>query len=108
MPTFRFHAIPKEKVFPIYMELIEELKQIFNVPEDYFKFELIESSFISNGKLGDGFPIIEVLAFKREDLVQDNAAKCVYKYMKKIGYNDSELYFIFPEKRYYYGNGQHY
>lgn len=108
MPTLRFHAVSSEKLLTVYNSLIKELKIIFQVPEDYFNIEIIKSEFISEGEIKDGFPLVEVCAFKREDNVQDEAAKCISAHLRTAGYHDSEVYFTFPEKRYYYGNGEHY
>lgn len=108
MPTFRFHAIDPEKLLTISSKLLDELKVIFDVPEDHFNFEVIHSSFINRDRIEAGFPIVEVFAFQRDNAIEDQAAVAVAKHLKRIGYDDSELFFIHLEPRHYYNNGQHY
>lgn len=108
MPTFRFHAIEAEKLMTMSSDLLDELIEIFQVPEDYFNFEIVHSSFINRNRLSAGFPIVEVLAFERDVEIEDRTAVAVSKYLKRIGFEDSELFFIHLKPRNYYNNGEHY
>lgn len=108
MPTLRFHAITTDRFFDISESLLRDLTTIYQVPEDYITFELIRSDFIQGGKLQEGFPLVEVVAFRRDNHIQDAVAKSVHQHLLKAGYPESELYFTYPEPRSYYGNGDHY
>ncbi|MGL4293745.1 MAG: DUF1904 family protein [Bacteroidales bacterium] len=108
MPTLRFHAVDAEKILPVSDSLLKELMRVYKLPADHFNLEIIPSQFIVNGSLKDGFPIVEVCAFQRTYDIQDEVAIIVYQHLKNAGYEDSELYFSYPNPRGYYGNGQHY
>ncbi|MGL5681503.1 MAG: DUF1904 family protein [Marinifilaceae bacterium] len=108
MPTLRFHAIDQDRLLKVSANLLDDLVHIVQVPEDYFNFEVIRSACIIRNQIGDGFPIVEILAFQRDIEVEDQMAKAVTKHLQRAGYPDSEVYFIHLEKRHYYNNGEHY
>lgn len=108
MPTLRFHAVPTEKLYSVSESLLRELMDIYQVPADHITLEVIDSRFIIEGKLSEGYPMIEVCAFKRPAEIQDAVAKSVHKHLLQAGFSESELYFVYPEPRDYYGNGNHY
>ncbi len=108
MPTLRFHAVDTEKLLPVSNSLLQQLTTIYEVPADYINIEVVHASFIVSGELQPGFPLVEVVAFKRPDAIQDAVAECVHLHLKQAGYPESELYFTYPEPRSYYGNGEHY
>ncbi|MEG1587480.1 MAG: DUF1904 family protein [Bacteroidales bacterium] len=108
MPTLRFHAVPTERLLPVSKSLLQELMLIYQVPADYFNIEVIKSDFIVEGEVKEGFPLVEVCAFKRPDEIQDAVARTIYLHLCQAGFQDSEVYFTYPDPRSYYGNGEHY
>ena len=108
MPTLRFHAISEKNLQSVAISLLNDLMNLYQVPADYINIEVIQSKFIVGGELNAGFPLVEVIAFKRPDAIQDAVAKTVYTHLLQAGYPESELYFTYPEPRSYYGNGEHY
>lgn len=108
MPTLRFHAIATDALLKVSQALLKELMEVYKLPADHFNLEVINSLFIVEGKIDEGFPLVEVCAFQRTYDIQDQVALIVHKYLKEAGYPDSELYFSYPNPRSYYGNGEHY
>lgn len=106
MPTLKFHGVDIKKVCSLSKVLISELATTFNVPEDHLSFEIIESTFIMNGEIIESYPVVEVMAFKRDDKVLDNAALIITNRLKEAGYDYSEVIYNFPEPRYYYCDGK--
>lgn len=108
MPTLRFHGTDSEKLAQVSSELHEQLSNIYAVPIDYITLEVIHSTFLFQGEEYKSYPLVEVIAFKRPDELEDKVAKTVHTALNKAGYKESELYFSYTEKRHYYGNGEHY
>lgn len=106
MPTLRFHGVDREKVCSLSKALIGELAVTFNVPEDYLCLEVIESCFVMNGEIIEGYPVVEIVAFKREDNILDAAALIVTNHLKEVGYDYCEVIYNFPIPRYYYCDGK--
>lgn len=108
MPTFRFHGTEPEKLFLVNKALHTELSTLYNVPSDHITIEIIHSLFLFLDSVTENYPLVEVIAFKRNTELEDQVAKCVHKYLAQAGYTESELYFNYVEPRNYYGNGEHY
>ena len=108
MPTLRFHAIDAETIRTISTEMVATLATLYDIPVDYFNLEIIQSQFIEQGEYVNGFPIIEVHAFKRDTALEDQFAKIVCSYLQQNGYPDIELYIIHLQARHYYNNGNSY
>lgn len=51
---------------------------------------------------------VDVLWFDRGQEIQDNVAKDITEYMKKIGYKEITVIFHSLQKHSYYENGEHY
>ncbi|MGL5228487.1 MAG: DUF1904 family protein [Bacteroidales bacterium] len=107
MPTFRFHGTDPEKLLQINKTLHQELSTLYNLPTDHITIEVIHSFFFSLDATTDSYPLIEVIAFKRESVIEDQVAQCVYRHLQSVGYPESELYFSYVEPRSYYCNGKH-
>ena len=107
MPMLRIKGIPQEEVIKESKELIDELVEIIECPRDYFTIELINNTFIFDGKVTAAPTIIEVAWFDRGQEVQDKAAIAITKYFKK----DREyldVVFQALEHKCYYENGEHF
>lgn len=108
MPTLRFHGTDPEKLASVSTDLHEKLCVLYSVPLDYITIEVIHSTFLFQGKKVKSYPLVEVIAFKRPDELEDMVAEAVHSALCHAGYNESELYFTYVEERHYYGNGEHY
>lgn len=108
MPTFRFHGTDVAKLAQVSSEMHKQLCELYAVPIDYITIEVIQSVFLHQGKEVKSYPLVEVLAFKRPDELEDKVAEVVHTALSKAGYEESELYFSYVEARHYYGNGEHY
>ncbi|MGL5318429.1 MAG: DUF1904 family protein [Bacteroidales bacterium] len=108
MPTLRFHGTDVQKLSRVSTKMHEQLCEIYAVPADYITIEVIHSTFLFQGKGFNSYPLVEVIAFKRPDTVEDNVAEVVHSALCEAGYSESELYFTYVEERHYYGNGEHY
>lgn len=108
MPTLRFHAVTMERLFPVSNSLLNDLMSIYKVPVDHINLEIIESKFIVEGKLTEGFPVVEISAFQRPYAMEDAVARSVSAHLVKAGYPESEVYFLHLSARSYYGNGSHF
>lgn len=108
MPTLRFHGTDAKKLAQVSTELHEKLSELYSVPVDYITIEVIHSTFLFQGKEFKSYPLVEVIAFKRPDELEDKVAEKVHAALCRAGYDESELYFTYVENRHYYGNGEHY
>ncbi|MGL4993605.1 MAG: DUF1904 family protein [Bacteroidales bacterium] len=108
MPTIRFHAVCPDKIGMNSAALIKEISQIYNLPQDHVSIEVVQSRFFDDNGESMGFPLVEVLAFKRPVKVEDQVAKAIYNSLLSVGYDDSECYFLYVEGRHYYANGEHF
>jgi hypothetical protein len=108
MPFLRIRAMEPKKICTISKGLVDELQQLLQCPRDYFQLEVTHSTFIRDGEIVDGNPIIEVSLFDRGQEVQDQAARIITKYIQSIGYNNVDVIFRALEKNRYYENGNHF
>ncbi|MGL5012687.1 MAG: DUF1904 family protein [Bacteroidales bacterium] len=108
MPTLRFHGVCPEKMGANSAVIIKEISQIYKVPEDHVTIEVVQSRFFDSNGESSSYPLVEILAFKRPIKLEDQVAKTVHNYLLSIGYDESELYFLYVEGRHYYGNGEHF
>lgn len=106
MPTLRFHSVDAERIFAVSTLLLEDLTSIFKLAADDIGIEIIESKFIENGQFTNSYPMVEVIAFKRDDAVLDAAARAINLRLKQIGYEYSEVFYSFPQPRFYYCDGE--
>ncbi|MGL5788020.1 MAG: DUF1904 family protein [Bacteroidales bacterium] len=108
MPTFRFHGTDAKRLALVSTDMHERLCELYKVPVDYITIEVIHSTFLLQGSEVKSYPLVEVVAFKRPDELEDSVAETVHTALCNAGYEESELYFKYMEERHYYGNGEHY
>lgn len=106
MPTLRFRAISKEKALQFAGQLTERLSIIFETPIDNISIELVDSIYIRDGKIDTApYPIVEIIAFRRSDTIENKAAAEITETLRKYGYEYSEVIYFHPEKKDYYCDG---
>jgi len=108
MPALKFKSIESTKLCNISKDLIDELQELIQCPRDYFSLEVVESSYIMDGKFVEGPSVIEVSWFDRGQECQDKVAKSITKYVKSIGYDSVDVIFYVLEESRYYENGEHF
>lgn len=108
MPQIRIRGIETEKVIEISKAMTDELEDIIKCPRNYFVIECIGSTFVMDGEITTGYPIIEISWFDRGQIVQDKVAQVVTKYIQYIGYINVDIIFKVLEESGYYENGVHF
>ena len=108
MPALKFKAIDSKAVCNISKPLVDELQGTIQCPRDYFTIEIVQSTYIFDGELVEGPPIVEVYWFDRGQEVQDRVAKIITKYVNSIGYKNLDVIFNKLEESNYYENGEHF
>lgn len=108
MPRMKVKGIKLEAVCNVSKELIDELEALLKCPRDYFSIEHINSTFVKDGKVVEGYPFIEVEWFDRGHEVQDKVAKIITKFFKNAGYENLDIIFTVLIEKSYYENGEHF
>lgn len=107
MPTLRFKAVPKETVLQFAERLTDSLAMIFETPQDNISIEIAQSMYIRNGKIDqEPYPIVEIVAFKRSEIIETQAATEITDTLRDAGYEYCEVIYFHPEKEDYYCDGQ--
>ena len=102
MPQLIFKGVKKEEVCQLSEELANNLSKISDTPIDYFTFEVPSTTYFSQGKEFEMYPLIEVIQFDRGVDVESTMAKEIATKVKECGYNECEVYFTHIEKKDYY------
>lgn len=110
MPHFRFRALERETVQILSKSLVDELQPVMDCSREDFSFELIATTFFSEGEVSLAYPFIEVLWFDRGQEKQDICAKAITAQVRKcLGKElDVAVVFIALSPSQYYDNGEHY
>lgn len=108
MPILTLRAVKEEEAIKISKELIDELEALLKCPRDYFTIELRNSTFIKDGELTAGYPIVDVSWFDRGQKIQDKAAKIITNHIKNLGYETVDVIFHKLIEEAYYENGEHF
>lgn len=108
MPALKFKGIKEEKLIKISKDIIDELEEAIECPRDYFTMEIIQSKFIFDQQVVDGYPFVEVQWFDRGQEIQDKVAKIITEYIMSIGYRNVDVIFNCLDKNKYYENGKHF
>ncbi|WP_410506419.1 DUF1904 family protein [Haloimpatiens sp. FM7315] len=77
-------------------------------PREYFTIELVKSQFISDGTLNLDYPFVEVHWFDRGQEIKDKVAKCITKYVRKMGHENVDVIFIAISGNDYFENGKNF
>ncbi len=105
MPFLRFRAMDAQKVAKQSKPLVEELSEVLGTPSEYFTLEVIASTFVKDGAIVEGFPIVEVTWFDRGAEKQQLTANIITKHVAEMGYPEVDTVFMLIERSKYYENG---
>lgn len=108
MPILTLRAVKEHEVIRISSALIDELEALLECPRDYFTLELKRSTFIKDGEICNGYPIVDVSWFDRGQEIQDKAASIITKHIRELGYDTVDVIFHVLEEKLYYENGVHF
>lgn len=108
MPQLIVRGIEAEKVCSISKALVDELEELLQCPRSYFTIECLNTAFIRDGAICDGYPFVEIAWFDRGQEIQDKAARIVTRYIQETGYENVDVIFRTLEKNKYYENGEHF
>ena len=104
MPFLRFHAVEKSRLDLVGERLISEIVRTLGCPRETVVLEVVNSSFVTGENQSSAYPFVKVEYFKRSLEQQNMVAKIIFECLKEIGYPESDAYFSFLEKNYYYKN----
>ncbi|MGL5150706.1 MAG: DUF1904 family protein [Clostridium sp.] len=107
MPMIKIKGIGENEVIKKSTILIDELVDIVGCPRDYFSIELVNSTFIMDGKIVDAPTMIDVLWFERGQEVQNKVAKCITNHFKEDRECLDVVFYALDTTR-YYENGEHF
>lgn len=109
MPHLKFKGIKLDELKEISAKLITDLVRITETPKDQFTFELIESTFVFDGVIGENkYPFVNVDWFYRGHEIMEEAAEKITGYIKEYDYTDVRIYFTNLIKENYFENGKHF
>lgn len=107
MPHLRFRALPQKSVEEISLESLATLSELVGTPQENFTFELINTTYFSQGEVTQGDPFVEVLWFPRSLDIQDRTAQYLTDLLKKkTPAKDIIVVFTTLTPRAYYENSQ--
>jgi len=105
MPFLRFRAMDAQKVATQSKPLVDELSELLETPAEYFTLEVVASTFIKDGAITNGFPVVEITWFDRGAEKQQATANIITKHVAKMGYPEVDTVFMLIERSKYYENG---
>ena len=108
MPILRFHAIDLKPIAEQSELLVADLSETLACSPELITLEVIHSTFITGGKVVEGYPVVEVSWFDRGQAVQDAAAACITKHVRAMGHPEVDVIFAPLAKTGYYENGEHF
>lgn len=108
MPILTLRAVKEEEIIKISTKVIDELEALLECPRDYFTIELKNSTFIKDGAISEGYPLVDLAWFDRGQELQDKAAKIITNHIKNLGYETVDVIFHKLSKEAYYENGEHF
>ena len=108
MPQIRIRGVDQQKALVGSGELLDSLAVLLASPRADFTLELVQSTFIDNGNIREGYPFVEVLWFDRGLEKQDATAKLITDFVHELGYSSVDIWFTQLQHRNYYENGSHF
>ena len=106
MPTLKIHGVPAKKVQEFAGQMSKDLSLVFETEEDNITIEVIESTFFRFGKVDEKpYPMVDVVAFKRTEIMENQAAQVITDILRDFGFEYSEVIYHHPELEDYYCDG---
>lgn len=108
MLQLRFRGVELGTITQISTALVDELQQLLDCPRGDLTLEVVSSVYIQDGQAVAGYPFIEVLWFDRGQLLQDETAKVITRYLQSAGVDACDIFFTHLHGDNYYENGEHF
>lgn len=109
MPHLRVRGLKIETLNKVSTNLIDGLTAIIECDRSWFTLEYIETTFIKDGVIANGYPFVEFLWFDRGQEVKDKVSKFITSLLEKEGnYTAITIIFTNLEGKDYYENGEHF
>lgn len=96
MPHLKIRGIEKEKIIKASKEIVDGLTPIVDCPRDWFTIEHIDTEYIFDGKIVEGYTFVEIFWFERTDEVKKKVADFLTKLIKRINDNKDCCIIFFP------------
>ncbi|QNM15567.1 MULTISPECIES: DUF1904 domain-containing protein [Fusobacterium] len=98
MPHLKIRGMAKEPIIKNSKELIDGLTNIVKCDRTWFTIEHIETEYIFDGKIIDGYTFVELFWFERTPEVKKEVANFITKFIKNINGNKDCCVIFFPMK----------
>jgi len=108
MPQLKFKGVKLDSICAISESMVSQISELISCPKEHFTVEHISTSFIREGQVVEGYPLIEIAWFDRGQELQDKVALIVTEELKKVGYPECDIFFTLFNKTSYYENGKHF
>lgn len=102
MPQLVFKGVKREDVIHLSKKLPNILSELTDTPVDYFTFERPNTEYFSLGESFEMYPLVEIIQFDRGKFIERQIAKAVQDEIKKLNYDECEVYFTHITKENYY------
>ena len=106
MPRLQFYALPLAVVTEVSVGLVDELAMLMGVAREHFVLECVDSTFIYDGAVKEGFPYVEVHCFDRGAEVFDRTAEIITRRLQALGVSSVDVTFRPLLRRHYYEDGK--
>lgn len=104
----KFNGIHKDDIRFVSIALVDSLESLLKCPRNYFVLEIIDNTYVFEGKYVTCTPMIEVYWFDRGQEVQDQYAAILNEKIQKCGYENVDICFFPLIPNNYYENGIHF
>ncbi|WP_028112315.1 DUF1904 domain-containing protein [Ferrimonas kyonanensis] len=112
MPHLRISGMERQHIMHMSTALIDALAKLVECPRDHFTIELVPTQFIFDDQMdANGYPMVEVLWFARDTLIQDEVAAQITDAIRaQLADDDIDIGVRFTplSQRNYYENGRHF
>ena len=108
MPQLKFRGVKEESILTLSTPLVDKLQELLSCPRDYFTIEVMNSTFVSEGKVVAGYPLVEVAWFDRGQDTQDKVAEVITNELRNVGYAPCDIFFTILKESAYYEDGKHF
>jgi hypothetical protein len=106
LPRLQFYALPLAVVTEVSAGLVDELATLMGVAREHFVLECVDSTFIYDGVVKEGFPYVEVHCFDRGAEVFDRTAEIITRRLQALGVSGVDVTFRPLLRRHYYEDGK--
>jgi hypothetical protein len=106
LPRLQFYALPLPLVRDVSKGLVDELATLMGVAREHFVLECVDSTFIYDGAVKEGFPYVEVHCFDRGAEVFDRTAEIITRRLQALGIPSVDVTFRPLLRRHYYEDGK--